>query len=178
MRVDAAARTTLPHLIAATAIALAAGVAAVYAQAAARVEPPVPAGTAAPASAGADAGLPGAGLGLDDLNAMTFDCPRAALNAAAREAAKVPSQGTYQFAAFAIVNASHHASYEVRFTSNYAGERDLDYCVALYCQQGWDPRTTKASVTLLEPAARAARTVAAHGGNCAHRPPPVRRRSK
>jgi len=177
MGIDAAARTTLSHIVAATAIALAAGVAAAYAQAAARVEPPVPASTTATAPAGADASAPGAGLGLDDLNAMTFDCPRAALNAAAREAAKVPSQGTYQFAAFAIVNASHHASYEVRFTSNYAGERDLDYCVALYCQQGWDPRTTKASVTLLEPPARTGRTAAAHGGNCAHRPP-VRRRSK
>ena len=61
--------------------------------------------------------------GLDDLSAMTFDCPRAALNAAAREAAQAPSQGTYQFAYFRIVNASHHASYEVQFTSNYAGER-------------------------------------------------------
>jgi hypothetical protein len=173
MGVDAAARTTLQRTIAATAIAMAAGAAAAYGQAAARVEP------SAAVQAAADAGTPVAGPGLDDLNAMTFDCPRAALNAAAREAAKVASQGTYQFAAFAIVNASHHASYEVRFTSNYAGERDLEYCVALYCQQGWDPRTTKASVTLLEPPARTGRAAAAHAGRCGHRPPPVpRRRSK
>lgn len=35
--------------------------------------------------------------GLSDLGAMTFGCPAAALNAAAREASKVPSQGSYQF---------------------------------------------------------------------------------
>jgi len=70
------------------------------------------------------------------------------------------------------------ASYEVRFASNYAGERDLDYCVAIYCQQGWDARTTKTSVTLLEPAARTGVAPAAHGGDCGHRPPPVKRPSK
>src|SRR6187397_952365 len=32
---------------------------------------------------------------LSDLDAMTFSCPKAALNEAAREAAKVRSQGTY-----------------------------------------------------------------------------------
>ena len=53
---------------------------------------------------------------------MTFSCPKAGLNAAAREAAKVPSQGTYQFAYFRIINDSHHASYEVHFKSNYQGE--------------------------------------------------------
>src|SRR5262245_47020440 len=56
---------------------------------------------------------------LADLDAMTFDCPRAGLNAAAREASKVPSQGTYQFSYFRIVNDAHHASYEVHFKSNY-----------------------------------------------------------
>ncbi|HKP61847.1 MAG TPA: hypothetical protein VJV78_34185 [Polyangiales bacterium] len=87
--------------------------------------------------------------GLNDLAAMTFECPKAALNAAAREAAKVPSQGTYQFAYFGIVSDSHHASYEVHFKSNYHGEQLLKYCVAIYCQQGWDPKTTQASVMLM-----------------------------
>ena len=85
---------------------------------------------------------------LSDLNAVTFSCPKAGLNAAAREAAKVPSQGTYQFAYFRIINDSHHASYEIHFKSNYEGEADLRYCVAVYCQQGWDPKT-KTSVTLI-----------------------------
>ena len=80
---------------------------------------------------------------------MTFSCPKAGLNAAAREAAKVPSQGTYQFAYFRIISDSHHASYEIHFKSNYQGEADLKYCVAIYCQQGWDPKTTKTSVTLM-----------------------------
>ena len=42
-----------------------------------------------------------------------------------------------------ILNDSHHASYKVHFKSNYAGEPDLKYCVLVYCQQGWDPKTTK-----------------------------------
>src|SRR5947208_3499654 len=79
--------------------------------------------------------------GLGDLAAMTFGCPKAALNAAAREAAQVPSQGTYQFSYFKIINDSHHSTYEVHFKSNYEGEKDLKYCVAVYCQQGWDPTT-------------------------------------
>jgi hypothetical protein len=87
--------------------------------------------------------------GLGDLAAMTFGCPKAALNAAAREAAKVRTQGTYQFAFFRIVSDSHHAAYEVHFKSNYQGEKDLKYCVALYCQQGWDPATAKTSVILM-----------------------------
>jgi hypothetical protein len=93
--------------------------------------------------------------GLSDLNAMTFGCPKAALNAAAREAAKVPSQGTYQFAYFSIISDSHHAAYEVHFKSNYAGEKDLRYGVSLYCQQGWDPRTAKTTVTLMSEKRRA-----------------------
>ena len=80
---------------------------------------------------------------------MTFDCPKAGLNAAAREAAKVPSQGTYQFSYFRIINDAHHASYEVHFKSNYIGEPELRYCVSMYCQQGWDPRTSKTEVTLM-----------------------------
>lgn len=86
---------------------------------------------------------------LDDLDAMTFDCPKAGLNAAAREAAKVPAQGTYQFSYFKIVSDAHHATYEVHFKSNYVGEPDLQYCVSIYCQQGWDPAKTMVSVTLM-----------------------------
>lgn len=125
-------------------------------------EQPAPAASTVPAS-----------VGLGDLDAMTFDCPKAALNAAAREASTVPSQGTYQFAYFKIISDSHHAAYEVHFKSNYRGEADLNYCVALYCQQGWDP-TAKTSVTLMgherQPAG-----AAAHGADCAVKPAPVKR---
>src|SRR5262245_32577767 len=72
--------------------------------------------------------------GLNDLAGMTFGCPKAALNAAAREAAQVRSQGTYQFSFFKIISDSHHAAYEVHFKSNYTGEKELKYCVAMYCQ--------------------------------------------
>lgn len=87
--------------------------------------------------------------GLEDLETMTFDCPMAGLNAAAREAAKAPSQGTYQFSYFNIIHDAHHAFYEVHFKSNYQGEPTLEYCVSMYCQQGWDPRTSKIDVTLM-----------------------------
>jgi hypothetical protein len=113
--------------------------------------------------------------GLSDLDAMTFGCPKAALNAAAREAAKVPSQGTYQFAYFKITNASHHASYEIHFKSNYEGEPDLKYCVSMYCQQGWDPKTTKTSVSLMSNA-RPPAGAAAHGTDCDNKPAPAKRR--
>jgi hypothetical protein len=73
----------------------------------------------------AAAGTSPATGGLSDLNAMTFECAKAGLNAAAREAAKVPSQGTYRFTYFKTINDSHHASYEVHFKSNYHGETDL-----------------------------------------------------
>jgi hypothetical protein len=107
---------------------------------------------------------------------MTFGCPKAALNAAARQAAKVPSQGTYQFSYFKIVNDSHHAAYEVHFKSNYAGETDLKYCVEMYCQQGWDPLTTKTDVKLLS---NQRAGVTAHGAVCGgHTPPPANRRAK
>ena len=86
---------------------------------------------------------------LDDLDVMTFDCPKAALNSAARAATKVPSQGTYQFSYFKIINDAHHASYEVHFKSNYIGEPELRYCVSMYCQQGWDPNTTRIDVRLM-----------------------------
>jgi hypothetical protein len=114
---------------------------------------------------------------LTDLSAMTFGCPKAGLNAAAREAAKVPSQGTYQFASFRIVSDSHHASYEVQFKSNYVGEADLKYCVAVYCQQGWDPKTTRIDVRLMDSERRRA-GAAAHAGQCGNERAPIKRRSK
>jgi hypothetical protein len=77
--------------------------------------------------------------GLSDLQSMTFSCPQAGLNAAAREAAKVPSQGHYQFAYFKIISDTHHSLYQVHFKSNYQAEADLKYCVSVYCQQGQDP---------------------------------------
>jgi hypothetical protein len=117
-------------------------------------EPPAPAAAESPTAEG----------GLNDLAAMTFGCPKAALNAAAREAAKVRSNGTYQFAFFRIVSDSHHASYEVRFKSNYSGEKELQYCVAMYCQQGWDPATAKATVTLMNDPRQ---LPGAHGAMCA-----------
>ena len=49
---------------------------------------------------------PRAAGGLGDLDAMTFGCPKAALNAAARAAAAVKSEGTYQFSYFRILNSS------------------------------------------------------------------------
>jgi hypothetical protein len=115
--------------------------------------------------------------GLSDLEALTFSCPKAALNAAARKAADAPSQGTYQFSYFAIVNDSHHAMYEVHFTSNYAGEADLKYCVTMYCQQGWDPTTAKTDVTLMSNT-RAPAVGSTHGGACRVMAPPAKRRVK
>lgn len=115
--------------------------------------------------------------GLRDLEAVTLSCPKAALNAAAREAAKAPTEGTYQFAHFHIINDSHHASYEVRFKSNYQGEPELKYCVSMYCQQGWDPRTTRTSVRLLREERRRAGT-AAHEAACGREHAPMNRRSK
>lgn len=93
---------------------------------------------------------------LDDLDAMTFDCPKAGLNAAAREASKVPAQGTYQFSYFRIISDAHHATYEVHFKSNYVGEPELQYCVSIYCQQGWDPSRTMVGVRLMDNETRAA----------------------
>ena len=93
---------------------------------------------------------------LDDLDAMTFDCPKAGLNAAAREASRVPAQGTYQFSYFRIINDAHHAAYEIHFKSNYVGEPELQYCVTIYCQQGWDPSRTMVGVTLMDDATREA----------------------
>ncbi len=115
-----------------------------------------------------------AGHGLSDLDAMTFSCSKAGLNAAAREAAKVRSQGTYQFAYFKIISDTHHAAYEVDFKSNYEGEEDLKYCVALYCQQGWDPNTTEISVTLLDDEHQPVGDPA-HEAGCGHQQAPAKR---
>lgn len=127
------------------------------------------------------AGIAPARDGLSDLDTMTFGCPKAGLNAAAREAAKVPSQGTYQFSYFRIISDSHHASYEVHFKSNYQGEPDLKYCVLLYCQQGWDPKTTKTTVSLIGDGPRSTGASAAgavHGVHCGDQLTPAKRRPK
>jgi hypothetical protein len=126
-----------------------------------------PAAPAAESTAGGD--------DLKDLDEMTFGCPKAGLNAAAREAAKVPSQGTYQFSYFKILNDSHHSSYEVHFKSNYADEPDLKYCVLVYCQQGWDPKTTKASVTKMANEPARGKAAMPHA-TCAPPSAPARRR--
>ncbi len=163
----------MKNIIAAAAVALAASGAVPLALSVAGASEIVPTlqEPAAPAAAAP------ASDGLGDLNAMTFSCPKAALNAAAREAVKVPSQGTYQFAYFRIVSDAHHASYEVHFQSNYPGEADLKYCVSMYCQQGFDPATTKTSVSLMSHA-RQAKGAAAHGAECGSRPAPVKRPAK
>ena len=118
-----------------------------------------------------------AGDGLSDLDAVTFSCVRAGLNAAARQAAKAQSQGTYQFSYFKIIKDTHHSFYEVHFKSNYSGEPDLKYCVAIYCQQGWDPMTTQISVRPMSNERQRAQ-VAAHGGDCGNEQMPVQRRTK
>jgi len=148
----------MKNIVAGLAVALIASSTMPRAQTAVAQEPPAP---APDATAAAD-------TGLNDLAALTFGCPKAALNAAAREAAKVRSQGTYQFSYFKIVSDSHHSAFEVHFKSNYNGEKDLKYCVAMYCQQGWDPKTTKTMITLMNdptqpPAARAAACTAESG---------------
>jgi hypothetical protein len=131
---------------------------------------PVPQEQSAPVT-----GLPPAKNGLSDLDAMTFSCVKTGLNAAAAEAAKVPSQGTYQFSYFKIINDSHHSTYEVHFKSNYQGEPDLKYCVAIYCQQGWDPKTTQISVRLMSNE-RQEMGAAAHETVCGQTQAPVKRR--
>jgi hypothetical protein len=109
---------------------------------------------------------------LSDLNAMTFACPKAALNIAAREAKNAPSQGSYQFSFFRIINSSHHAQYEVHFKSNVFDEPDLKYCVSIYCQQGWDPKTSKTTVKLMSdigPLSGDVKT-STHEASCGHEP--------
>src|SRR5689334_16275155 len=132
-------RCTMRKLIVTAVTAIACSILS-HAQSAKQDAPPAPQAASALETAGQ---VPHDGL--SDLDSITFACPKAALNAAAREAKKVPSKGTYQFSYFKIINDSHHSSYEVHFTSNYQGEADLKYCIAMYCQQGWDPKTTKTS---------------------------------
>jgi hypothetical protein len=124
-----------------------------------------------------DAAVAPANSGLSDLESITFGCPKAALNAAARRAAKVPSQGTYQFSYFNIITDSHHAMYEVHFKSNNEGESELKYCVEIYCQQGWDPKTSKTSITLMSNRRQPA-GAAVHGDACSAMQMPVNRRLK
>jgi hypothetical protein len=115
------------------------------------------------------------GTGLSDLEALTRSCSMAALNAAARRAADAPSQGKYQFSYFNLISDSHHGQYEVHFTSNYEGEPVLKYCVEIYCQQGWDPRNAKATITEISRTPQRG-TRAAHPAGCGqmHTPPKPR----
>jgi hypothetical protein len=130
------------------------------AQTAQPAAPTTPSSVESPAPAAESAS---ADSGLHDLASMTFGCPKAALNAAAREAAKVRSQGTYQFSFFKIISDSHHSAFEVHFKSNYVGEKDLKYCVAMYCQQGWNPNTTRTTITLMNDPRQLPK---AHGAAC------------
>jgi hypothetical protein len=148
-------------LVASVAAALLVGITTSRAQPAA----PAPQGSAAPPAAVPVPTAPTEGLG--DLNAVTFSCAKAGLNAAAREAAKASSQGTYQFSFFRIVSDTHHSTYEVHFKSNYEGEKDLKYCVAIYCQQGWDPKDTQPMVTLMRDERRSARSQTARTAGAA-----------
>lgn len=142
-----------------------------------------PTTTAAPAPAAAPRAAAGAAPGdLGDLETMTFGCPKAGLNAAAREAAKAAAQGKYQFSYFKLVSDSHHSVYEVHFVSNNHEDPDLKYCVSVYCQQGWDPKTTKASVELMAAGAKPGKpgvSAHGHGARCGgDEPAPAKRRSK
>lgn len=111
---------------------------------------------------------------LGDLGAMTFSCPQAGLNAAAREAAKVPSQGHYQFACFRIINDAHHSLYEIHFKSNYQSETDLKYCISVYCQQGQDPAPLVSLISnVSQPSATSSMGVA-HSVDCGDQPKRVR----
>jgi hypothetical protein len=117
---------------------------------------------------------------LNDLDSITFACPKAALNAAAREAKKAPTLGTYQFSYFSIINNSHHAQYEVHFTSNVYEEPVLKYCVSIYCQQGWDPKTAKTMIELIDdkkhPAGKSKKP--GHEPNCSHKMPKTSQQQK
>jgi hypothetical protein len=154
-------------------LAIAAALAVVLAGAAFAQNAPAPAGvTPEQPAPGSERAGP---AGLSDLEKRTFACPTAALNAAAREVATYPSQGTYQFSHFNIVSASHHAAYQVHFTSNYAAEPVLKFCVTIYCQQGFDPATTKTSVALMGTNAATHADGAGHAANACS--PPRRRRT-
>ena len=53
----------------------------------------------------------------------------------------------------------------------------LKYCVAIYCQRGWDPKTTQTSVRLMSDERQPVQ-VAAHGGACGNKQMPGKRRAK
>ena len=114
--------------------------------------------------------------GLSDLESLTRSCSMAALNAAARRASMVPTQGKYQFSYFNLISDSHHAQYEVHFTSNYEGESVLKYCVEIYCQQGWDPKTAKATITLMSNSS--GRMAGLHQSGCGQVHAPVKPRPR
>lgn len=119
---------------------------------------------------------------LSDLDAMTFTCSKAALNFAAQEAKKAPTQGSYQFSFFRIVSSAHHAQFEVHFSSNVYDEPELKYCVSIYCQQGLDPKTSKVNVKLIsdtEPVSQNSKT-SMHDTSCGHQTtlPPATKKAK
>ncbi|WP_145998510.1 hypothetical protein [Methyloterricola oryzae] len=116
------------------------------------------------------------GDGLSELSAMTFACPKAALNAAARAAKAVKSQGSYQFTYFRMLNNAHHSLYEVHFKSNVYDEPELKYCVSLYCQQGWDPKTAKTEVRLVDESKTGNSKAAKHDALCGHEAVPGKKR--
>jgi hypothetical protein len=149
------------------AVAMAASLSAVAAVQNASTTQEQPVTTAAAAVSG----------GLSDLEGLVRGCPKAGLNAAARRAASVPSQGKYQFSYFNIISDSHHALYEVHFTSNYEGESVLKYCVEIYCQQGWDPKDVKTSITVMSNAPQRT-AVDGHAAGCAAMHMPANRRTK
>ena len=111
------------------------------------------------ATPGADSAA--AEISLNDLNVITFSCAKVGLNAAARKAAQERANGSYQFSYFRLVSSSHHSTYEVHFKSNNYEDPDLKYCVSVYCQQGWDPKTANPSVSSMSKATRPTRANAA-----------------
>ena len=141
-------------LILAVTVAATLRVVAAVQNAATPQEPPAAVTAAAPVASG-----------LSDLEGLTRSCSMAALNAAARRAANAPTQGKYHFTYFNLISDSHHAQYEVHFASNYEGESVLKYCVEIYCQQGWDPKTAKATITVMSDVRQRA-AAAPHGTGC------------
>ena len=158
----------MKHALVIMTVAMAAslGVVAAVQNAATAQEQPAAVTPAAPVS-----------TGLSDLEALTRSCSMAALNAAARRAATAPSEGKYQFSYFNLVSDSHHAQYEVHFTSNYEGEPVLKYCVEIYCQQGWDPKTAKATITEMSKAPQRT-TAVPHPTGCGQTHAPAKGRTR
>jgi hypothetical protein len=118
-----------------------------------------------PDQASSGAAPAGTELSLNDLGSMAFNCTKAGLNAAAREAAKERAKGNYlgdyQFSYFKLVSSSHHSIFEVHFKSNNYQDQALKYCVDVYCQQGWDPKTANPTVKRIDTAARSTRATGA-----------------